>query len=101
MRKQVITKDLIKVVENLSRLSVDKKEEAYFVDQFNETLNVIGVLDKLDTKNVESTSQVTGLTNVFREDSIDKDKMLSQKEALSNAKNVHNGFFVVKAIFND
>lgn len=98
-KKKIITRNLIKKIEKLSHVVVDRKEEKYFVDQFNETLDVIGELDKLDTNNVGTTSQVTGLTNVFREDVVDEKRMLSQEEALSNAKETHNGYFKVKAIF--
>ena len=66
--------------------------------QLEETLETIAQLDEVDTKNVEPTSQVTGMTNVFREDVIDQARILSQSEALSNAKNTHKGYFVVPAL---
>lgn len=99
--KKLITRETITKMVKLSKLSVDQKEEEYFTDQFNETLTTIEKLNKLDTKKVSETSHVTGLTNVFREDRVEKGRMLSQKEALSNGKRTHNGYFVVKAIFNE
>ena len=53
------------------------------------------------TEGVEEISQTTGITNRFREDKVDFKRILSQKEALSNGKLTHNGFFVVKAIFEE
>ncbi len=88
-------------VAKLSKLEIDKKEELYLTKQFNETLSVIDQLAEPDTKNVLTTSQVTGLKNVFRKDLVDKERILSQKEALSNAKKVYGGFFVVKALFDE
>lgn len=85
----------------LSDLSVDANEQTYFTKQFNETLNIIGKLNKLDTKKVPPTNHVTGLSNIFRKDVVERKRMLSQKEALSNAKSSHKGYFVVKAIFNE
>ena len=99
--KKLITKDVVIKMVKLSKLKVDQKEEKYFTDQFNETLETIEKLNKLDTKKVLETSHETGLKNVFREDRVEKHRMLSQKQALSNAKRTHNGYFVVKAIFND
>jgi len=55
----------------------------------------------LDTTGIKETSQVTNLKNVFREDMIEKERMLTQEEALSNAKNTLDGYFKVKAIFNN
>jgi aspartyl/glutamyl-tRNA(Asn/Gln) amidotransferase C subunit len=99
--KKIITKDLIKTIESMSHLEVPDKEEAYFVEQFNETLSVINDLNKIDTGKVESTNQVTGLKNVYREDVVETGRILSQDEALSNSKSTHDGFFVVKAILDE
>ncbi|MBI5620037.1 Asp-tRNA(Asn)/Glu-tRNA(Gln) amidotransferase GatCAB subunit C, partial [Candidatus Gottesmanbacteria bacterium] len=56
-------------------------------------------IQTLDTSNVPETSQVTGSENVFRDDEVDAGRILTQEEALSNAKRTHNGFFVVKSVF--
>jgi len=99
--KKLITRDTVSEMVKLSNLKVDKNEEKYFTNQFNETLITIDNLNKLDTKKVPETSHVTGLSNVFREDIIEKDRMLSQKDALSNGKKIYNGYFLVKAIFDE
>jgi Glu-tRNAGln amidotransferase C subunit. len=44
---------------------------------------------------------VTDLENVFREDEVDENQMLSQDKALQQAKNKHNGYFVVDQILED
>jgi len=44
--------------------------------------------------------KLLGLKNVTREDKIDETRMLSQKEALSQAKKTHKGFFVVPAVIH-
>lgn len=95
------TSETTKKIAKLSNLTLDKKEENYLTDQFNETLKVVEDLDDLDTEKVKITSQVTGLENIFREDRVTEDRMLTQKEATSNARRVHNGYFVVDAILNE
>ncbi len=62
-------------------------------------LELVSKLKSISTDNVEPTSQVTGQTNVFRDDEIDKSRMFTQQEALSNAKKKKNGYFVVPKIF--
>ena len=99
--KKLITGDTVKQMVKLSNLKVDEKEVEYFTTQFNETLATIDNLNKLDTKKVLGTNHVTGLENVFREDKVDKKRMLTQKEALSNSKRNFQGYFLVKAIFNE
>jgi aspartyl/glutamyl-tRNA(Asn/Gln) amidotransferase C subunit len=99
MATKKFTSKITKLMARLSKLTIDPKEEAYFTKQFNETLDIIQQFNKISTSKVKETSQVTGLENVFREDEIDEDRMLTQDEALSGTKNKHKGYFVVKSIF--
>ncbi len=86
-------------VAKLANLSLDKEEKNKFEKQLSETLDYVNQLKEIDTNNIESTSQVTGLENITREDKASSS--LSQEEALSNAKNKHNGFFKVKVVFEN
>lgn len=88
----------IKHLSNLSNIPVSKEEITTYEHQFLETLDVIAQLEELDTSKVVTTPQVTGQTNRFREDRIDKSRLLTQKQALSNAKSKHKGYFLVDAI---
>ncbi|MDP3987744.1 MAG: Asp-tRNA(Asn)/Glu-tRNA(Gln) amidotransferase subunit GatC [Candidatus Levybacteria bacterium] len=83
-------------VAKLANLSLKKEELIKFEKQLSSILDYIKKLEEIDTKNIEPTSQVTGLENVTRED--ETSPSLSQEEALSNTKNKHNGMFKVKAI---
>lgn len=93
-----ITSDLVKHMAKLAKIPVDKKEEDELTKGFNQTLEVVDELFKVNVKKVEPTHQVTGLTNVFSEDEVDEKKMLSQEQALNNTKKKHNGYFVVDQI---
>lgn len=86
-------------VAKLANLPLTKEEEKKFGKQLGEILSYIEKLNEVDTKNVESTSQVTGLENVTREDTTGPS--LPQEEVLKNTKTKHNGFFKVKAIFEE
>ena len=85
-------------IAKLANLFISPQEETKLEKQLDETIAYVRELEKVNTKNVEPTSQVTGLENVTRED-IAKPS-LSQDQALFNAKSTHNGFFKVNAILN-
>lgn len=86
-------------IAKLANLPLSSNEKTKFEKQLDETVEYVEELNKVDTKDTEPTSQVTGLENVTRDDTTKPS--LSQDEALSNAKSKHNGFFKVNAIFND
>ncbi len=97
-KKQTITLDQTKHVAKLANLQISDAEVKRLSEQLSQTIEVISELDELDTTKVKPTSQVTGLTNVFREDQVDDFQRLTQKQALSNAKQTHQGYFVVPQV---
>ena len=86
-------------VAKLANLPLKPEEKEKFGKQLSETLSYVDKLNSINTRNVESTSQVTGLENITREDKASPS--LSQEEALSNTKSQHNGLFKVKAILEE
>ncbi len=89
----------VKKVAKLANLPIQKEDVEKFEKQLSSILDYIKKLEEVDTKNVEPTSQVTGLENVTRED--EASPSLSQEEALVNTKDKHNGMFKVKAILDN
>ncbi len=85
-------------IAKLANLSLNGEELKKFEAQLSSILDYIKKLNEVDTENIKETSQVTGLENVTRED--ETKPSLSQEEALSNTKNVQNGLFKVKAVFD-
>ena len=83
-------------IAKLANLTVSYNEESNLEKQLEETLDYVEELNKVNTNNIEPTSQVTGLENVTRGDTVKPS--LTQDEALSNATKTHNGFFVVDVI---
>ena len=95
----MLSKDQVKHIAKLANLKLTGAEISKFQKQLSKILNYVEQLNKLNTKKVKPTSQVTGLENVLRED---KPKpSLSQKEVLSGAKNTEKGMFKIKAIFEE
>ncbi|MBI4036856.1 Asp-tRNA(Asn)/Glu-tRNA(Gln) amidotransferase subunit GatC [Candidatus Daviesbacteria bacterium] len=94
-----LTKDQVKKVAKLANLPLNDQEITLLEDQLSETLKFVEQLDQVSTEKVEATQQVTGLSNIMRPD--ETKPSLSQREALQNAHINENGFFKVKAIFEE
>lgn len=94
-----LTSDQVKKVAKLANLTLTEDEIVKLGSQLSDTLNFIEELNKINTDNIEPTSSVTGLVNVMRDDEIEPS--LSQDEALQNAPTKENGYFKVKAIFDE
>lgn len=84
-------------IAKLANLSIKNDNLKILEAQLSSILDYIEKLKEIDTKNIGETNQVTGLRNVTREDKTSPS--FSQEEALSNAKDKHNGLFKIKAIF--
>lgn len=97
MNKQTLSVEQAKRIAELSKLPLHENEVIELVPDLSQILDLVNKLQEVDTSGVSPTSQVTGLTNVFREDVVIPS--LTQEEALSNSKKTHKGYFVVPAIF--
>lgn len=89
----------VKQVAKLANLRIKPEDEEKFEKQLNEIVSYVEKLNKVDTKGVEITSQVTGLENITRDDK--PSTSLTQEEVLSGTKSKHNGLFKVDAILPD
>jgi aspartyl-tRNA(Asn)/glutamyl-tRNA(Gln) amidotransferase subunit C len=97
----VLTKKDIDHLARLASLPLTAKQSDELTEQVGVTVHYVSQLQALPTEGVTETSQVTGLENVFREDEIDPARMLTQAEALSNAKRTYNGFFIVDRVLEE
>lgn len=98
MNSKKFTASDVNAVAHLANIPVNDKEKETLAAGFNTVINVLDELKQIDVTGVEATHQVTGLSNVFREDEVDITRMFTQEQALSNAKRTHNGFFVVEQV---
>ncbi len=83
----------------LASLTLSDVEKKSLEKQLEETIDYVRRLEKVDTKDVQPTSQVTDLENITRDDAAEPS--LSQEDALKNAKVTHNGFIMTEAILED
>lgn len=68
----------VKHVAKLANLPITSDEEKTLASQLDQILNYVSQLQQVDTKNIEPTSQVTGLTDVAREDVVEPSLELPQ-----------------------
>ncbi len=90
-----ITDADIRKLANLCRLKLTDKEIPKYKNEISKIVEFVEVLQSVDTAGLEPTSQVTGLTNVTRQDEI-IDYELNREELLSNAPAVEKGQIKVK-----
>ena len=101
-----LTRDQVKHVAKLANLPLTGEEEEKYSEQLSKILEYVDQLDEVDTSSVEPTFNVTGQSNVMRED--ETVVSLSQEDALSNAPQKKEGppageagMFVTKGVFEE
>ena len=91
-----ITKEEVEKVAKLARLELTEVEKAAFTKQLSQILTYVETLKQYDTAGVEPTATVLGQVNVFRSDEVQP--CLSVEQALANAPESAEGYFVVPKI---
>ncbi|HEU5394649.1 MAG TPA: Asp-tRNA(Asn)/Glu-tRNA(Gln) amidotransferase subunit GatC [Candidatus Methylomirabilis sp.] len=91
-----ITLQEVEHVARLARLALSGEEKEQMRSQLDRILGHIEKLNQLDTAEVEPTSHVIPMTNVFRDDALIPS--LSREEALENAPDRQEEFFRVPRI---
>lgn len=100
MAKVSVSQEDVRKIAKLASLTVTKAETERYAAQFSQTLAVVVQLNELETSKIKPTDQVTGETNVWREDEVDEGRMFTQEQALSQARRIHQGYFVVEKIID-
>lgn len=65
-----VNEDTVRHLADLSNISLQDNAVGALAQDLNKIVDYIDELAKLDTTNVEPTYQVTGLSNVWREDEV-------------------------------
>jgi len=91
--------DEVRHVAELAKLSLSDEEVALFGRQLSAILDYADQLRQVDTSHVPPTPYVLPLENVLREDVARPS--LPNEAALSNAPAQANGFFRVRAVFEE
>jgi len=89
--------DIQKVAE-LAKLNLNKKEIELYSSQLSQVVGFVNNLSEVDTKDIQPTSQPTGLENIYSQDKVDQTQTLDVSDAISQANKTHNNYFVVDAV---
>ena len=82
----------------LANLNVSEVEAASYPEQLSESIQYVENLSDIDTSEVPDNFFTTKAHNVMEEDVVRESDMLTQEQALGNARSTKNGYFVVKRI---
>lgn len=91
-----ITDDDVLKLALLSKLSLNDDQLKKFRDEIEEILNYIEQLQQVDTEGLDPTNQVTGLTNVMRDDEIADE--VDKEELLKNAPGREDDYIKVRRV---
>lgn len=91
-----ITKDQVKHVAHLARLSVSEEEVSLFTEQLDAIIGFAEQLNELDTEGIEPTTHVLDVKNVLREDIVRES--LKREDVLKNAPDKQDGQVKVPSI---
>ena len=75
----------------LAQIELTDEEKKLFTNQFNTMIEYFHIIDEADTKDVKPTLQILNLTDVLREDIVEKS--ISSDSALANAPRKEKGYF--------
>jgi len=93
--------DLVKHIAKLGNIDLSEVEIKLYGKQIQRILKYIETLNQVDTANIKPTYQtLDSTTNVWREDKLQPERGLTQKQALSQAKKTYQGYFVADHVFS-
>lgn len=90
-----LTRDDVLHLAQLARISLNDNEVTEFSEELSAILQYVEQLSNVDVSGLKPTNQVTGLTNVTREDEI-KDYGYSPADLLKNVPKVQDNQIRVK-----
>ena len=94
-----LTPEEVRHVAELAKLRLTDAEVAQYAGQLSAILDYAQSLQAVDTSNVPPTPYVLALSNVMHAD--EPVPSLSNAEALANAPDSIDGFFRVRAVFEE
>jgi aspartyl-tRNA(Asn)/glutamyl-tRNA(Gln) amidotransferase subunit C len=94
-----LTREQVEHIATLARLRLTEAEVDKYSEQLSGILEYAGQLSAVDTAGVEPTSQVTGLTNIMREDEVIESGI--SEELVASAPTHQDGYVVIPKIFEN
>jgi aspartyl-tRNA(Asn)/glutamyl-tRNA(Gln) amidotransferase subunit C len=93
---KMLDKESVVKIAKLAKLELNQEEVEIFSNQLPKILEFIEKLEELETENILPFYELIDKDAPLREDI--PEKGLSQEEALANAPEKENGFFVVPRV---
>ncbi|MAG28564.1 Asp-tRNA(Asn)/Glu-tRNA(Gln) amidotransferase GatCAB subunit C [bacterium] len=93
-----LSKKEVEKIAKLARLDLTSDEINTYSEQLSAILEYVDQLQEVDTENVEITTQVTGLSNILREDEVQECD--NPKELVELAPEHEDNLIKVKAVFD-
>ena len=93
-----VDKDLVKKVAELSKITLDDSEADHFAKEIADMLRYADQLAEVDVTGVMPTDQVTGLSNIFREDVAVDYPEKKRKKLLRTVPAFEKGYVVVPKV---
>ena len=87
-----LTRDDVFKLAQLARIKLSEEETLEYAEEITKILDYVEQLNNVDTSNLTPTNQVTGLSNVWREDEL-IDYGYNPEDLLKNVPKV-NGKFI-------
>lgn len=94
----MISKEQIEHIAKLARIELTEKEKEKFAKDLSSVLDYFEKLNQVDTKKIESISQITGLSNITRDDEIRSKKSQIRDKILKQAPNKKGDYYKVPKI---
>jgi aspartyl-tRNA(Asn)/glutamyl-tRNA(Gln) amidotransferase subunit C len=94
-----LTQVEVEHIATLARLHLTETEKEKYAGQLSGILDYMDKLGTVDTSDIEPTSQVTGLTNITREDSAENSGIAD--ELVACAPEHRDGFVTIPKIFEN
>lgn len=98
-----LTASQVEHVAKLANLPITTKETSQFQKQLSEIVGYVGKIQKAGTPESAKFKiqklKMGSKDQTTREDMVKPEDCLTQEEAVSNAKNIHNGLFVAAHVF--
>lgn len=94
---QPLTPADIEKIAGLARIELSKDELAAMTTDVSAILGFVETIGQAETDEVSPISQVTGLSDVWREDVVKRSK-ISRERMLGNAPSQQDGYIKVKKV---
>lgn len=95
---KMLSQEKIQHIASLAKLQITDTEAEHYADELGKVFTYIDELNKVDVAGVEPTAQVTGLTDVLRDDEPQAWDDAERRSALSHTNLDEQGRVVVKKI---